>query len=550
MAENTRLRDLTTQIQAHDQQFSHLERSLDHRQETFELLQTQRLGESNRQLQEMFCLLQNMQQQMTTFTTNPQAGILGANPTRPPQPVRSMKIDFPRFGSGDPGPWLFAVNRYFRYYQILDHDRLDLVSFNLDMPVSCWFEAPFAHGQIPDWQAFVIAINQRFGPSEFEDPLGSLVKLQQSGSVVEFQTAFELVARRAPDLTPVMHKSLFIAGLKPQIHRAVVVHRPTDCTLAFAFAKIYEDQFAETRFSKPWSQRSNNPLQPIAASPITTISPFSSFKPNSSLPPIPIKRLSAEERQARRDKNLCYNCDETSVCGHKCKGRATLLYLDGSDDDPPDIPPAQDYTPEQNVELTETPTQEVLHEISFNALFGHQSSNSFRMQGTIHGQSVQLLVDGGSTHNFITSRMASHLNLILHAVPPFKVRVGNGDALLCPALCNIVPIVIQSHLFNIYVFVIELKCADLVLGVQWLATLGPIVIDYAALTMSFNHNNTQVSLQGEVSTQPHHISLSQLHKLMLQDSISSCLMCFSTQWDDKDPDADKTEQIPGLDHLL
>ena len=56
-------------------------------------------------------------------------------------------------------------------------------------------------------------------------------------------------------------------------------------------------------FSKPYS--SSN-----AASNSSTIKPTSSY---------PIKKLTSEEMQARRDKGLCYNCDEKYSRNHKCK---------------------------------------------------------------------------------------------------------------------------------------------------------------------------------------------------------------------------------------
>lgn len=37
------------------------------------------------------------------------------------------------------------------------------------------------------------------------------------------------------------------------------------------------------------------------------------------------KRLTAAEMQQRRDKGLCYNCDEKFVLGHGCKKQ--MLYL-------------------------------------------------------------------------------------------------------------------------------------------------------------------------------------------------------------------------------
>ncbi|XP_061366081.1 uncharacterized protein LOC133309335 [Gastrolobium bilobum] len=358
----------------------------------------------------------------------------------------------------------------------------------------------------------------RFGSGDpkFEDPLGSLAKLQQLHSVVEFQSAFELLARRIPDLTPLMRKSLFISGLKSHIRRAVLVHRPLDVFSAFAYAKIYEEQFIESRSTKTWNPRPNNTTpQPIAATPLTTIPSTPQPRTPLPLPSILIKRLSPAEMLVRREKNLCYNCDERFVPGHHCKGRATLLYLDGTEEEPPDcdVEPPPDPDPQETDALSTTPA----HEISFNALFGHHSANSFRMVGKIVGQSVQIFVDGGSTHNFITLRMASHLHLTLHAITPFKVRVGNGDALLCSGSCKAVIVDIQTHHFSIDLYVLELQGANIVLGVQWLSTLGPVETDYSALTMSFVINDWQSPTSDQTPHLPR--AIPELEKLL--DSFSN-----------------------------
>jgi hypothetical protein len=41
----------------------------------------------------------------------------------------------------------------------------------------------------------------------------------------------------------------------------------------------------------------------------------------------PIKRLTPEELQARRDQGLCYNCDERFQRGHRCKRLFHLLIV-------------------------------------------------------------------------------------------------------------------------------------------------------------------------------------------------------------------------------
>ena len=58
-----------------------------------------------------------------------------------------------------------------------------------------------------------------------------------------------------------------------------------------------------------------------------------------------------------------------------------------------------------------------------------------------------MLVDGGSTHNFIQSRIVSMLNLCITTNKHFEVMVGNGETLKCEGMCVVVPIRIQKKIF-------------------------------------------------------------------------------------------------------
>lgn len=51
----------------------------------------------------------------------------------------------------------------------------------------------------------------------------------------------------------------------------------------------------------------------------------------------------------------------------------------------------------------EAPTD--LVEIAFHAILGKTSSTVKKLQGTIQGRKVLILVDGGSTHNLISHRL-------------------------------------------------------------------------------------------------------------------------------------------------
>lgn len=139
----------------------------------------------------------------------------------------------------------------------------------------------------------------------------------------------------------------------------------------------------------------------------------------------------------------------------------------------PLIPPSPDLT---------------LAQISFNALSGTSTTEAFRLFGFIHHFQVTVLIDGGSTHNFIQSWVAKYLQLPATQTTPLQVTVGNGTMLPCEQVCSQTPLSLQGHVFMVDLHVLPISRADIVLGIQWLKQLGSIVMNYDSLTMQFAYN--------------------------------------------------------------
>ncbi|KAJ0035166.1 hypothetical protein Pint_25320 [Pistacia integerrima] len=78
---------------------------------------------------------------------------------------------------------------------------------------------------------------------------------------------------------------------------------------------------------------------------------------------------------------------------------------------------------------------------------------------------------------------------------PIEVLIGNRDTLSCLEVCSGVALELDGHSFSIDLFVLPICGVDVVLGAQWLATLGPVVMDYKALTMSFTWFSHALTLQ-------------------------------------------------------
>ena len=62
--------------------------------------------------------------------------------------------------------------------------------------------------------------------------------------------------------------------------------------------------------------------------------------------------------------------------------------------------------------------------ISCNALAGITTPQTLKIE--IHIKKKKVMIDSGSTHNFIYCKIAKELNFFLYPAPKFQVMVANG----------------------------------------------------------------------------------------------------------------------------
>ena len=153
-------------------------------------------------------------------------------------------------------------------------------------------------------------------------------------------------------------------------------------------------------------------------------------------------------------------------------------------------------------------------QLSLHALSGHVAPETLRLKGSINDQQVSILIDGGSTHNFLHHRIVLLMGLEVQETTPLRVTVGNGDELCSHQMCQAVKVYIQNHTFSVEFHILPNCGADVVLGVQWLKTLGPILTDYNTLTMKFILSGQVVELHGDRNISIDAMSSSQLCHLL------------------------------------
>lgn len=144
------------------------------------------------------------------------------------------------------------------------------------------------------------------------------------------------------------------------------------------------------------------------------------------------------------------------------------------------------------------------------------------VQGLVKELSVTILIDSGSSHNIMQPRIPEFLHFPIEALTPFSVIVINGESIQCSGSCLDVPVTLAGETFSIPFYVLPIHGADLVLGVQWLQTLGAFLSDYNIPSIQFSYNGKPITISGPSSHFPAPATFSQFCRFIFTDSVASC----------------------------
>jgi hypothetical protein len=273
---------------------------------------------------------------------------------------RAMKLEFPRFKGGDPTSWMFRAIQYFEYYQVHDASKVMHASYHLDDDALIWFKS--CEHDLGCWDNFARAIQLRFGPPSYDDPMKLLIKLKHVNSIEEYKGLFESLSNRIRNLSSMHKLNCFMSGLKDEVRLAIKMQGPRTLGEAYALAKIQEQYLANVkRSTRPsceankdnWEQHSSQQVAAqfgpkvaaqidpkvaecdpkvaaqivpkVAAQIDPKVTAQLDPKPTSAKPTMTVQKLTPKQVLERRRKGLCYNCDESWTMWHTCK--AMKLYL-------------------------------------------------------------------------------------------------------------------------------------------------------------------------------------------------------------------------------
>ncbi|XP_070681796.1 uncharacterized protein [Malus domestica] len=419
--------------------------------------------------------------------------------SRPPL----ITLEFPRFSNGDDHlAWVYRAKHYFEYFSVDDAQKVRMASFHMDNEALQWFQGRNCIKNHPTWKDFVYVFCKEFGPSEFEDFTEALVQLKQSGSLKKYVSEFRRLANRTTEISPVMLRGCFIGCLKPELHHDVKLLHPSNVHEAIALAFQFDIKLSDTKV-RNFSRNSASSFSNVTNSNYVPLL-YGKYSSSSTSRASNARKMSFEELQDSRKKGLCYSCPEKWVRRHVCATQQLLL-LDVSADR------FEDFDGEEHDD------QQV--EIMACAIFGSsapQHIQTMNVSGLIKNCPVIVLLDSGSSHNFIRLSIAKQLGWKVDSKNSFEVMIANGGTIFSKGCYSQIKLHIQQYEYISNFYVLQLGGCDVVLGAQWLRTLGPILWDFDKLKMEFTLGKKHYCLSSSPPSAPTSISTSQVEKLLSQ----------------------------------
>ncbi|KAH9699109.1 hypothetical protein KPL71_024219 [Citrus sinensis] len=390
--------------------------------------------------------------------------------------MRFSKLNFPTFEGENPSGWVYKCERFFKYNGVEESDMVGLATIHLEGKALEWFQGYEVAIAEPSWRQFSTDLMARFGPGTYDNPVGQLSKLRQTSTVRLYQEQFEALVARTRGLPEDFFVQCFVSGLRDAIKNQVAMFQPKTLIQAVGLALLQESTLEAMIKEAKASTRT------MSSHVIPTVESKRNFM--GQIPPI--KRISAAEMQERRANKLCYYCDEKFEPGHKCKQRQIYL-LEGEDD------------AELSDEGNKIGDDEEDHLVSLHAMSGAVSHQTMRIKGNIKKKGIIILIDSGSTHNFLDVSVAKWTGCEVQQDKPLMMAVANGSKIASAATCKQLVWSMQGREFRADMRLIPLGGCDMVLGIQWLSQLGPILWDFKNLWMEFKWEGRRMVLRGSTA---------------------------------------------------
>ena len=127
-----------------------------------------------------------------------------------------------------------------------------------------------------------------------------------------------------------------------------------------------------------------------------------------------------------------------------------------------------------------------------------------------------VLVDSGSTHNFIDYRIEKQLNKLIYPSANFQVSIPGNKTTPCDGKCHKVELAIKDYKLRLpmYAMAMAIRGVCIVLGAPWLETLGTVGLNLREQFLRFYENERKYKVYSINCPPPQIVSSNKMEKMV------------------------------------
>ena len=112
--------------------------------------------------------------------------------------------------------------------------------------------------------------------------------------------------------------------------------------------------------------------------------------------------------------------------------------------------------------------EDITPTIYCHALARIYTPQTLKIKRYIKKRKVTMLIDCGSTHNFIHYKLAKSINCFIYLTPEFQVMIANEGTINFLGKFHNITLTMGEYVLNSPMHSIPMGCFDVVLGIQWI----------------------------------------------------------------------------------
>jgi hypothetical protein len=375
------------------------------------------------------------------------------------------------------------------------------------------------HAHIVTYAEFTGRLVHRFDRRDPELSFRDLAQLKQTGTTDAYISDFQRISVMVTDISEARLVMLFTEGLAEPLRGWVKAYKPTTLQDAVGRARDLQESVPKTKFTP----RPDFPTKLDDRTPPQRDGTGHQQRDWAGQPQrdwTGRNRMDDATRQDLRRRKLCFSCQEPWVPGHRCAGKAKAHYIevfsDSGDDEEEEEQGQKEDSPTAEVEQASMETRGVIASLS-----GIPRFHTFRMRGGVQGHRVTVLVDGGASHNFIDSSLVERKSIAAESFGGFSVVIPGENTLDCTRYVPRMTLNLGNYMLTDDFYVVKIPDTNVVLGVQWLYSLGRYSTNYQTMEMEFqDQDGKRVVLRGMNTYPPKVVTAKKMEAVMRQDDIA------------------------------